>query len=658
MYLTQLTVEDLGPIGRLDVKSRFAADGSPVPIVFVGANGSGKSLVLSLLMDALVESQKRAFTELHEVTHQQFLRLGSKSYIRAGADFSAVHVSLGSSDVEEIAYDEVNTTLSVTVFREKHPELQRAGSNVADRLAESNGFFRNTRVSAAAKDRFKDRVLLYFPYFRYERPAWLNPQSALSLELKDKIAGAVETPVVQVDLVNLTCKWLLDTVLDREIYEKKTGMISVAGGSPQYGLRYSGPNNSTIVLIEKVLLAMLHAKNTAITMARFGVSSKAHRQIAIIVTESGLERTYCPNLPQLSSGELMLLSMVCAIVRAHESVAGAPPHRLGEVKGVVVVDEIDLHLHISLQRSILPLFLRLLPNVQFIVSTHSPFFVLGMTDEKQDAVDVISLPNGERIAPAEFGEFQAGYDAFFEKNEQFKSSFESVSVELAKTQRTLIVTEGKTDWKHLKSALSRLKSEGKHKELDIEFLEYEAGIEMGDSQLATMCKHFSKTPHSRKVVFVFDRDVESVVKDMGGDSNLGYKKWSDHVFSLCIPIPRHRLTYENVSIEFYYTDEEVRTVDPSTGRRLLFTNEVVWEQSPGSKSRVSRTREQPVADEEAKKKIYDHDCDRVVDKTGELVAHSKSVFAENVLGSVAGFDCFDVAAFGGIFDVLERIVLE
>ena len=51
-----------------------------------------------------------------------------------------------------------------------------------------------------------------------------------------------------------------------------------------------------------------------------------------------------------------------------------------ELSGIVLIDEIDAHLHISLQRKILPFFYKSFPNIQFIVSTHSPF-VITSTDE-------------------------------------------------------------------------------------------------------------------------------------------------------------------------------------------------------------------------------------------------------------------------------------
>lgn len=48
-------------------------------------------------------------------------------------------------------------------------------------------------------------------------------------------------------------------------------------------------------------------------------------------------------------------------------------------EGIVLIDEIETHLHLELQRVILPFLTELFPNIQFIVTTHSPF-VLNSID--------------------------------------------------------------------------------------------------------------------------------------------------------------------------------------------------------------------------------------------------------------------------------------
>lgn len=45
------------------------------------------------------------------------------------------------------------------------------------------------------------------------------------------------------------------------------------------------------------------------------------------------------------------------------------------IPGVVLIDEIETYLHLALQKNILDLLTTIFPNVQFIVSTHSPFVV-------------------------------------------------------------------------------------------------------------------------------------------------------------------------------------------------------------------------------------------------------------------------------------------
>lgn len=50
-------------------------------------------------------------------------------------------------------------------------------------------------------------------------------------------------------------------------------------------------------------------------------------------------------------------------------------------EGIVVIDEIDLHLHPALEQVILQCFQETFPNIQFVVSTHSPLVLTGVETE-------------------------------------------------------------------------------------------------------------------------------------------------------------------------------------------------------------------------------------------------------------------------------------
>lgn len=51
-------------------------------------------------------------------------------------------------------------------------------------------------------------------------------------------------------------------------------------------------------------------------------------------------------------------------------------------RGIVVIDEIDLHLHPQLEQMVLKRFMDTFPNLQFIVSTHSPLVLTGLETKK------------------------------------------------------------------------------------------------------------------------------------------------------------------------------------------------------------------------------------------------------------------------------------
>lgn len=46
-----------------------------------------------------------------------------------------------------------------------------------------------------------------------------------------------------------------------------------------------------------------------------------------------------------------------------------------DIQGIVLVDEIETHLHLDLQKKILPFLTGFFPKIQFIVTTHSPFVI-------------------------------------------------------------------------------------------------------------------------------------------------------------------------------------------------------------------------------------------------------------------------------------------
>ena len=57
-------------------------------------------------------------------------------------------------------------------------------------------------------------------------------------------------------------------------------------------------------------------------------------------------------------------------------------NKLVDLRGVVLVDEIDLHLHPSWQRSVVPVLAQALPRLQFVFTSHSP--LVASTVEREN----------------------------------------------------------------------------------------------------------------------------------------------------------------------------------------------------------------------------------------------------------------------------------
>lgn len=51
-----------------------------------------------------------------------------------------------------------------------------------------------------------------------------------------------------------------------------------------------------------------------------------------------------------------------------------------DLEGIVMIDEPEAHLHIDMQKRVMPIFNGLFPNVQFLVATHSPFILNSLRD--------------------------------------------------------------------------------------------------------------------------------------------------------------------------------------------------------------------------------------------------------------------------------------
>lgn len=126
----------------------------------------------------------------------------------------------------------------------------------------------------------------------------------------------------------------------------------------------------------------------------------------------------------LSSGYAAILDIVLDLIVRMEKKTNKS--FVFDMQGVVLIDEIETHLHLELQKNILPMLTTIFPNIQFIVSTHSPFILNSLEDVViYDLEKNIMVEHGLSDIP--YGGVVEGYfnaselsDSLREKYERYK----------------------------------------------------------------------------------------------------------------------------------------------------------------------------------------------------------------------------------------------
>lgn len=144
-----------------------------------------------------------------------------------------------------------------------------------------------------------------------------------------------------------------------------------------------------------------------------------YRNLSFTINQNGREPY---GFEALSDGYSSVLDIVINLILRMES----HNRKAYDAEGIVIIDELENHLHIGLQKKILPFLTEFFPNLQFIVSTHSPFVINSIENtviydlEKQQRVENLSGIGYEGIVE--------GYFDINQYSEKIKSQLERYKV--------------------------------------------------------------------------------------------------------------------------------------------------------------------------------------------------------------------------------------
>ena len=464
-------------------------------------------------------AQSVVYPENSEVEKGKVYKFRSPSYIKSGREYSCAKIEFE----RDMFFHELVLGYSKGRFPQRPMfsinSMNKLWDNMLDTESSWQGdSFQKPAQQDSLKEIFQNNCILYFPPGRFEEPAWLNEESLKSkaeYTILKHIQGYTDRKIIQYSPLRDNQNWLLDLTYDSFVFEINIRNQIISTGPDKKPvpmpifLGHSGP---ATLLYHRIVLSILRIIFQAGKNLRFGVNSRHDRKISLMQNDQVL----VPNIFQLSTGETSLLNLFLSILRDFD-LTEQPFTKTEEIRGIVVVDEIDLHLHTIHQHKMLPKLMKTFPRVQFVVTTHSPLFILGM--EKtfgENGFSLYELPQGQEISPEEFSEFGNAYRSFTE-TQKFK---EDIRKEIENAQKPVVFMEGKTDVKYLKKAAELL---GKKDLLQSLKLRDGGGSGNLDNIWRSIVTQLSKKIIPQKIILLYDCD-NAISKDAKTEKGKVFKR--------------------------------------------------------------------------------------------------------------------------------------
>jgi predicted ATP-binding protein involved in virulence len=296
--------------------------------VFVGINGAGKSTILdatAILLSWLANRIKTAGASGRPIKESDIQNNSSSSVLSADLSDESVIIQLGTSKTRP-GMSKKEKSFDLSGLNEKIKQFQKD-------ITENNG---KTNLP----------LLAYYPVHRavLDIPLRIRNQHSFSiLETYDES--------------------LTSGANFRTFFEWFRNQEDIENENRRYINYLIPPENFEFP--DKQLEAVRNA--LSIFMPNFKNWTVRRRPLQMEVDKDG--QTLIVN--QLSDGEKCLMAMVGDIARRMalaNPLLDNPLH--GD--GIVLIDEVDLHLHPLWQRIMIPHLLETFPNCQFLISTHSP----------------------------------------------------------------------------------------------------------------------------------------------------------------------------------------------------------------------------------------------------------------------------------------------
>ncbi len=488
MYLKNLAIKKIGPIKELSIELPFKENGEPKPIIFVGENGSGKTILQSQIIDSFYEIGSSLFDDIgiQAGLKRNYYKISGSVNLQIGNDKGFSILKFVDSNNITLEYFDKIGAVKQEDFTIYIQDFKLTPNKKNDNQKET------TNINEFEKEKLQNEwiqgVHFYQPAYRYEEPFWKNEPFLDHARFEDqrKFSGQLGKELEIISSTKDSKSFLLNLVLD-------------FANNPQNVIDQTTWNNINSILRQ------IKKRNDI----RFGIGPRGRYRVSIVEqNQDGSVSGQClPSIDNLSLGESVLLNLFINIIRHGDN----PPKTTEQIQGIVAIDEIDVHLHTDLQNSVLPELIKLFPKIQFIITTHSPLFLLGMKKAfGEDGFEVRSMPRGEIITTERFSEFENAFNVLKE-TEKFE---DEVKAKVINSSKPIVYVEGPTDVLYIKKAYELYNKSYDDFEIEIIGEETEFGTKNSNNKaLSNAEKLLSVNCNLLKQKVVLLNDPEELVQE-------------------------------------------------------------------------------------------------------------------------------------------------
>lgn len=572
--------------------------------VLSGINGRGKTTVISHIVDFFYEMARSSFSNSFEGKENKFYRYSSDLFNNTGSSYSLFYARFKDED-KWIDYIDCRGKMTEEEYKENVLLENKIPYENFSNSLERNNYIKSfhTIKDDEVVNIFDHNILTYFPSYRYEQPGYLNDPYKVNIgfNINPLFSGELPNSIEVVSDLNGLAMWFMDVILDSELYSNRQA-------------------SQLIINLNRIVSASLKSKTGIET--RLGIGRRENTASRIAITKQNGDILY-PTIFNISSGESALICMFGEILKQADKLG-----MVMDVPGIVLIDEVDKHLHIKLQKEILPQLFELFPNIQFIVSSHSPFLNMGLADNSINRTRCFDLDNNAlECMPVNNQLYSEVYDMFINENNRYAEKLRLMEDKVSALCKPLVITEGKTDIKHILKAMEVLGID-----LDFDIID-SASQPDGDDNLKKLLNDLAKIKQPHKIIGIFDCDISKTVSEMHPNGKK-YKDYGNGVYGFTIPVPENRAKsgQNGISIEYLYSDDEIKSPVNNSGCRLFLGTEFTRnsmrhnEDNRLTLSKPNGKGEDKILENNGGQAVYDDNDDNCLAKKDEFAEAIKTGF--------------------------------